>query len=253
MAVGDPATAQITEDAQAAAVDVAAAAAAVQGLLDGLEPEAPAVRGKRGTSATRRAAQQPAATSMPPKRQLPTLGSSGAAAFVAAAKALRAPRVNRALLSGCLEAAQQEAEQLRTQIAKRQLARELGGGVAAGGPTSGRGGEQPDPYAKPLQQLREDLARLRVRAEHERASVQQAAVVDVVRSVLPLLDSFDAAVATQAAAEARSGPPPEGEAAIHAAYRALHTQLLALLRCEPAPEQRHGVRAGASHALRCCA
>ncbi len=47
---------------------------------------------------------------------------------------------------------------------------------------------------------------------------------------LPLLDSFDAALAAREAAEARAGPPPPGEAGVHAAYRALHKQLLELLR-----------------------
>jgi hypothetical protein len=52
----------------------------------------------------------------------------------------------------------------------------------------------------------------------------------VVKAWLPLLDSFDAALAAQEVAEARSGPPPAGEAAVHAAYRSLHKQLLELLK-----------------------
>jgi hypothetical protein len=56
-------------------------------------------------------------------------------------------------------------------------------------------------------------------------------VASVVTAWLPLLDAFDAALDAQAMVEARSGPPPDGEAQIHAAYRALHTQLLELLRC----------------------
>ncbi|KAI8476108.1 MAG: GrpE nucleotide release factor [Monoraphidium minutum] len=76
----------------------------------------------------------------------------------------------------------------------------------------------------------EDLERARQRAELDKASARSGAVAAVLSAWLPLLDSFEAAVAAQAAAEARAGPPPEGEARIHAAYRALHIQLLEILK-----------------------
>lgn len=71
----------------------------------------------------------------------------------------------------------------------------------------------------------------RTRAEADKAAAKTNAVVEVVTAWLPLLDSFDAALQAQEAAEARGGPPPPGEAEVHAAYRALHKQLLELLRC----------------------
>jgi molecular chaperone GrpE (heat shock protein) len=70
----------------------------------------------------------------------------------------------------------------------------------------------------------------RQRAESDKASAKADAVASVVTAWLPLLDSFDAALDAQAAVEARSGPPPAGEVEIHSAYRALHSQLLELLR-----------------------
>jgi len=54
--------------------------------------------------------------------------------------------------------------------------------------------------------------------------------MEVVSACLPLLDSFDAAVQAQQLAEAKSGPPSPGEGRIHAAYRALHQQLLEVLK-----------------------
>jgi hypothetical protein len=71
----------------------------------------------------------------------------------------------------------------------------------------------------------------RQRAEADKAAARKLALADVLAAWLPLLDSFEAALGAQAAAEARSGPPPPGEARIHASYRALQLQLLELLKC----------------------
>jgi molecular chaperone GrpE (heat shock protein) len=70
----------------------------------------------------------------------------------------------------------------------------------------------------------------RQRADEDKKGARAAATAEVITAWLPLLDSFEAATAAQAAAEVRSGPPPPGEAQVHAAYRALQIQLLEILK-----------------------
>jgi len=87
------------------------------------------------------------------------LGSSGMAPFAAAAKALRSGGPpNRNMLVGCLEAVDQERRELQRQLVQMQMQREFGGGSSSAGGESDDGS---DPYAKPVRQLLEDLARAR--------------------------------------------------------------------------------------------
>lgn len=203
--------------------DVEAASEALRAAIDGLDSAAAAAA---------------AGGSKKPKKQQPSrppLGSSGMAPFVAAAKELRRAEgggkpLNRSLLGGCLEAIEQEAAEMRRALAQRQLASALGGSAAAAAAGGSDSDDPSDPYARPARQLLEDLSRARQRAEQDKAAARDTATADVLSAWLPLLDSFDAALAAQEAQEARAGPPPEGEANIHAAYRALHRQLLEILK-----------------------
>lgn len=130
--------------------DMEEAAEALRAAIDGLD----AVTG-RGAAAAGDAASAAAAAATPPRSEL---GSSGLPPFVAAAKALRSPAPNRLLLSGVLEAVEQERAELQRALLKKRMERELGG---ARSPGSGSDSDANDPYAKPVRQLLEDLARAR--------------------------------------------------------------------------------------------
>jgi molecular chaperone GrpE (heat shock protein) len=155
------------------------------------------------------------------------LGSSGDAAFVAAAKALQGSnKPSRTLLLGCLEAIEQQQQQLRTQLAKQQVE------SAVAGAAKQQQAAAQDPAARKLQQLKADFERARERAAQEKSAVRSTAAAAVVEKLLPLLDSFEAAEATldkQQQLMTDGGCEREFEEA-RRVYNALHAQLLSIIK-----------------------
>jgi molecular chaperone GrpE (heat shock protein) len=162
----------------------------------------------------------------PQQQQRPPLGSSGDAAFVAAAKALKgSKKPSRTVLLGCLEAIEQQQEQLRTQLAKKALQQAVAGAAQQQAAAQ-------DPAARKLQQLQADFARACDRAEQEKNGIRAAASADVLGRLLPLLDSFEAAEAAldkQQQQAGAAGSDREYEEA-RRVYNALHAQLLSIVK-----------------------
>jgi molecular chaperone GrpE (heat shock protein) len=89
-----------------------------------------------------------------------------------------------------------------------------------------------NPLAKKIAQLQQDFDNARKRAADENASVMATAVADVAAKLLPLLDSFDAALAAQLQLQQQQqGTAAAREAEqIHTVYTGLHNQLLSILK-----------------------
>jgi molecular chaperone GrpE (heat shock protein) len=89
-----------------------------------------------------------------------------------------------------------------------------------------------NPLAKKIAQLQQDFDNARKRAADEKAGITAAAVADVAAKLLPLLDSFDAALAAQQQLQQQGqagGSAREAEQ-IHTVYTGLHNQLLSILK-----------------------
>jgi hypothetical protein len=168
----------------------------------------------------------PAAKQRQKKKPGRALGSSGDAAFLAAAKALDGSKApSRTLLLGCLEAIEQQQQQLRAQLAKQQVESAVAGAAQ-------RQQAAQDPSARKLAQLRADFDRARERAAQEKSSIRETAAADVLGRLLPLLDSFEAAEAAldkQQQAAGAAGSEREYEEA-RRVYNALHAQLLSIIK-----------------------
>jgi hypothetical protein len=168
--------------------------------------------------------QEAAATTARATRERP-LGFSGDAAFTAAAKSLSSGKPNRNLLLGCLEAIDMQQQELRQRLAEKAAMAAI---ATAAARRHQLNDARHDPLAKQLMQLQQDFERAKQRSEDEKAGVQKAAVADVVRALLPLLDSFDAALAAR---QAKKDEQLDIQGAQeYLVYEALHNQLLSILR-----------------------
>lgn len=161
-------------------------------------------------------------------RKLRPLGSSGEAAFTAAAKNLSSSssKPSRAYLLGCLEAIEMQQNDLKRKIAEKQA---LAAVADAARQQRQQASLQSNPLAKKIQQLQQDFDRARKRFEDEKSGVRSAAVAAVVEKLLPLLDSFDAALAARQQQQ-ESGVVDRDEEQIHLVYQGLNAQLLNILK-----------------------
>jgi len=89
-----------------------------------------------------------------------------------------------------LEAIDMQQQELRQRLAEKAAMAAI---ATAAAQQRQREAVKHDPLARQLMQLQQDFERAKRRAA-VKAGVQNAAVADVVRALLPLLDSFDAAL-----------------------------------------------------------
>eukprot|EP00879_Flechtneria_rotunda_P009011 GHRR01009436.1.p1 GENE.GHRR01009436.1~~GHRR01009436.1.p1 ORF type:complete len:501 (+),score=272.67 GHRR01009436.1:200-1504(+) len=158
------------------------------------------------------------------------LGASGLPAFTAAAKHLNgSDKASRNFLLGCLEAVDMQRQQLKQQLAEKQAM----AAVAEAAKLQKRAAEvAKNPLARQFEQLQADFDRARKRAAEEKAAVKDSTIVGVVKQLVPLLDSFDAALAAQQEQEQQDDSSVlSGEQEIRRVYQSLHAQLLSILRC----------------------
>lgn len=124
-----------------------------------------------------------------------------------------------------------QQQQLKQQLAEKQALAAVAGAAQRQRAAAAR---DANPLAKKIAQLQQDFDNARKRAADEKAGVTAAAVADVASKLLPLLDSFDAALAAQQQQLQQQGSAdasPEAEQ-IHTVYTGLHNQLLSFLKSQ---------------------